>query len=288
MLGISWHGSELILLGYLQNVPPLIGAIPATVHRYTAHFWSLAVEEQFYLLWPCMMFYIRDRKKLMITALSLATLAPILRIAILHSHGLSREMCLELTLCRMDSLLIGGALALAVRGPERSSILKSAPIVFLPLLVLCTGLDLWLTGGTLDLRRGDFFLSVGFTLLAISCASLIACALRPGSVTDRVFKNRVLGWFGRYSYGIYVLHFIFANTFRIGLYPRLILEERFHSRILAVALGGFPTLAITLVCAWLSYRFYETPFLRLKSYFGRPSSHAVRQPSQIYNSTADE
>ena len=215
-LGISWHGSELILLGYLQNVPPLMGAIPATVHRYTAHFWSLAVEEQFYLLWPCIMFYIRDRKKLMFTALGLAALAPILRTAILFSGGLDRELCFEFTLCRMDSLLIGGALALAMRGPERSSILKVAPLAFPSLMAFCVGLNLWLTGGSLDFRRGSFFYSAGFTLLAISFAGLTACALRSESTTARIFQNRVLRWFGRYSYGIYVLHFILVNTFSIG------------------------------------------------------------------------
>lgn len=267
-LGIRWHGSEFILFGYLQNVPPLSSAITATVHQYTAHFWSLAVEEQFYLIWPCLVFFIRDRKWLIVTALSLAGAAPILRMSILLAHGLNRELCLEFTLCRMDSLLIGGALALAIRGPARSSLMRFSPIVFSSLIFLCVGFDLWLTHGSLDVRHGDFFYSVGFTFLAISFAALIGCALRPESLAERIFQSVILRWFGRYSYGIYVLHFIFANTFIFGRLPRIYLDAELHSKVLGVALGSIPTLAISVVCAWFSYRFLETPFLRLKRYFG--------------------
>jgi len=274
-LGIHWHGSEFILLGYLQNVPPFYAVMTATASQYTGHLWSLAVEEQFYLLWPCIMFLVRDRKKLMIVALSLAALAPILRIAILLTDGLNVEqLCYKFTLCRMDSLLIGSALALAIRGPERSRILKFAPLVCAPLIVFCVGFDLWLTRSTLDVQRGHFFYSVGFTLLAISFAALIACVLRPASIASRIFQNAMLRWFGRYSYGIYVLHMIFANIYTIGTYPRLYLDAKLHFKVMGVALGGIPTLVITLVCAWLSYRFYESPFLRLKRYFERRSEPA--------------
>ena len=275
-LGIRWHGSEFILLGYLQNVPPLCWAITTTVHQYTAHFWSLAVEEQFYLIWPCLVFLIRDRRKLIVTALSLAAVAPILRMAILLTHGLNRQLCYQFTLCRMDSLLIGGALALAIRGPARSSLMRFSPVVFLSLFFLCVGFGFGLTDGTLDPGHGDFFFSAGFTLLAISFAALIGCALQPDSLAECIFQSATLRWFGRYSYGIYILHFIFVNTFSFGRFPRLFLDAELHSKVLGVALGGIPTLAISVVCAWLSYRFYETPFLRLKRYFGVRDRSRVR------------
>ena len=267
-LGIGWHGSQFILLGYLQNVAPLRAAIPATVFQYTGHFWSLAVEEQFYLVWPCLVFLIRDRKKLIITALTLAAMAPILRTTILLTHIVSRYECYEFTLCRMDSLLIGSALALAIRGPARSMVLKFSPAVFPLLLFVCIGFQVWVTNGNnLVAGHGDFFYTVGFTPLAVSFAALVGCALRPRSLTGHIFQNATLRWFGRHSYGIYIMHFIFLNTSFIGKFPRLFLETKFHSELLGVVLGGIPALLITLICAWLSYRYYEGPFLRLKRHF---------------------
>lgn len=285
-LGIGWHDSEFILLGYLQNVPPFRAAIPATVYQYTGHFWSLAVEEQFYLVWPCLVFLIRDRKKLIITALILAAVAPILRTTILLTHSLNRQACYEFTLCRMDSLLIGSALALAIRGPARSMVLRFSPVVFPLLLFVCVGFHFWFTNGNdLWAGHGDFFYSVGFTLLAISFAALIGCALRPRSLTGHMFQNATLRWFGRHSYGIYVLHFIFLNTFIIGELPRAFLREHFHSKFLGVTVGGIPALLVTLICAWLSYRYYESPFLRLKRHFQvrvqpKTSAQPPRLPAQ--------
>jgi peptidoglycan/LPS O-acetylase OafA/YrhL len=266
-LGIAWHGSQFILLSYLQNTPPWIHRVPASVHRYTAHFWSLAVEEQFYLVWPCIVFLIRSRRKLVVTALLLGAIAPVARIGILMSPGIDRELCLQFTLCRIDSLLIGSAFALAIRGPARSALLRIAPATFLMMFPACAAVNLFLYGN-LDPRRGDFFNSVGYTLLAVSFAALIGWALRPRSLADRVFRNSTLRWFGKYSYGIYVLHFICANVDVIWGTPHRFLAAHFHSKVVPVALGGIPTLIISVALAWLSYRFYETPFLRLKRYFG--------------------
>jgi len=272
LLSIHWGLSPLLLLAYLQNIPGLHKFVTGSVFHYTSHFWSLAIEEQFYLVWPCIVFITRDRKKLMYLALIIATIAPILRISVLLMPELNHEIwCYRFTLCRIDGLLVGGTLALALRGPEKSRIFKFAPAVFLVLFSFCVGFDAWLTRGILDVHRGKFFYSVGFTLLAISFSALIAWTVEPGSLAARALQNACLRWFGRYSYGIYVLHMIFANVYIVGEYPRIFLNERFHSKLLGVALGGVPTLVTTLLCAWLSFRFYETPFLRLKRYFGRPS-----------------
>jgi peptidoglycan/LPS O-acetylase OafA/YrhL len=85
-------------------------------------------------------------------------------------------------------------------------------------------------------------------------------ALEPGSVTYRIFNLRPLRWLGRISYGAYVFHDIF------------------HLQIEAVVryfFGGakYETAALalvfTLVLSWASFRWYETPFIRLKERWTR-------------------
>ena len=272
-LGISWNGSQPIFLAYLQTTAPWIYRIPASVHRYTAHFWSLAVEEQFYLFWPWLVFTIRDRARLIVASLLLAATAPILRTALVISHAVTPDVFLRFTPCEMDSLLIGGALALALRGRARAALLRFSPVAFLLLISLSIAINVNVHSGSINTLGSDLFNCIGYTLLAAAFAALIGWAMRPHSLGEAFFSIAPLRWFGRYSYGIYVIHFIVSNTYTIGYRPRMLIDEQWHSKLLGVALGGLPTLAVTLILAWLSYRFFESPFLRLKKYFGssRPS-----------------
>jgi peptidoglycan/LPS O-acetylase OafA/YrhL len=268
-LGISWNGSEPTYLAYLQNTPPWIYRVPVSVHRYTSHFWSLAVEEQFYLFWPWLVFAIRDRGKLIVASLLLAATAPLLRTAILLSHSVDPVFFLKFTPCQIDSLLIGGAFALAIRGRSAATLLRFSPVSFLLLISLCVAMNLNFHTRQFEADGSELFNSIGYTTLAAAFAALIGWALQPKSLGEAFFQLAPLRWFGRYSYGIYVIHFIVWNTRIFGTYPRLLIDERWHSKTLGVALGGLPALVVTLSLAWLSYRFYESPFLRLKKYFGR-------------------
>jgi peptidoglycan/LPS O-acetylase OafA/YrhL len=268
-LSISWNGSEPIFLAYLQNTVPWIYKIPASVHRYTAHFWSLAVEEQFYLVWPCLVFTIRDRSRLLLVSLLLAAMAPILRTAFVISHAVSPDVFLRATPCEMDSLLFGGALALALRGRARDVLIKFSPVAFFLSMSLSVAITTNVHTGYVNPHGSDLFNCIGYTTLAAGFAALIGWALRPQSLGEAIFRIAPLRWFGRYSYGIYIIHFIVWNIPIMGQYPRRFIDEHWHSKLLGVALGGLPTLAVTLLLAWLSYRFYESPFLRLKKHFGR-------------------
>lgn len=108
----------LLLAGYLQNTPLWWHGLQTAVAQPTDHLWSLSVEEQFYLVWPVLIFFIRDRKKLLWTAAILALMAPVTRILLL-AHGASFTATYKLTICRADSLLAGAWLALIVRGNLR-------------------------------------------------------------------------------------------------------------------------------------------------------------------------
>jgi peptidoglycan/LPS O-acetylase OafA/YrhL len=256
----SWHSGRqfYVLLLYLQNTPFWWhGSQSVQIKNATGHLWSLAVEEQFYFVWPFIVFWVRERRRLLWIALGLALLSPITRILLL-AHGATLEATYKLTICRCDSLLTGAWLALAVRGPRRSAVLRAAVPAFWVAALLCLAIAI---------RSGDFFWetnrtvnTIGYSLLAICGTSLIAIVLRTG-FTASIMSSRILRWFGKYSYGIYIIHMLIG-----GLYMGF-LTSHIHSKVMLHAAIPLANLMVTLPLAWLSFRFYEQPFLRLKRYF---------------------
>ena len=112
-LRIAWQGMLPVYLTYTQNI--IVGRVGNTLWGYTGQLWSLAVEEQFYIVWPLIIFFIRNRKMLMFAAGILAVFALIFRLASLHA-GVPFVLIYRLTPCRMDELLAGAWVALAFRG----------------------------------------------------------------------------------------------------------------------------------------------------------------------------
>ena len=84
-LHLEWQGTQYILLTYTQNLGLFTknwtGFRPASFVNLN-HFWSLAVEEQFYFAWPLIVFFVRDVRKLIFTALTLSVAALILRVVL--------------------------------------------------------------------------------------------------------------------------------------------------------------------------------------------------------------
>ena len=120
----------------------------------------------------------------------------------------------------------------------------------------------WLTVG-LDIYSRLMILA-GFPLLALLFAAILVRALDPATWMSRLGNWRVLRFFGKYSYGLYVFHLMFAPALS-RFQPRL--QGALHS----VLLGGIAYVLLTLlgtcVAAVLSYQLYEKRWLRMKRYF---------------------
>lgn len=257
----DWHSGRqfYLLLFYLQNTPLWWhGAQLGSVRDATAHLWSLAVEEQFYFVWPFVVFWVRERRRLLWMAFGLACLAPVTRMLML-AHGATLRATYMMTICRCDSLLAGGWLALAIRGPRRSAVLRAALPAFWVSALLC--LAIGLRSGNFDWEANRTVNMIGYTVLAICGTSLIALVLRE-EVTASLFSWSVLRWFGKYSYGIYIIHMM------VGAVYSTFLIDHVHSKILLHAAIPIANLMVTLPLAWMSFHFYEKPILRLKRYFG--------------------
>ncbi|HEU4637033.1 MAG TPA: acyltransferase [Edaphobacter sp.] len=257
----TWDtGRQLYLqLAYLQNTSlwwhaPQVGML----RGLTVHLWSLAVEEQFYLVWPVLVFLVRDRRKLMWVAFGLALMAPLVRTALLM-HGAGFATTYTSTICRADSLLSGAWLALAVRGERRNRLARLAPITFWIAILCCVAIA-WKTG-TFSWDKNVLVNTVGYSALAVAATSLIAMALRPNSAATAIVDISPLRWLGKYSYGIYVLHPLLGVLYLPWLLAHV------HGKIAQHVVTAIGTLAVALPAAWLSYHFYERRFLKLKRYF---------------------
>ncbi|HMF53550.1 MAG TPA: acyltransferase family protein, partial [Edaphobacter sp.] len=192
-------------------------------------------------------------------ALGLALMAPISRMVML-AHGATFEATYKMTICRSDSLLAGAWLALAIRGPRKQAVLRAAAPLFWASFLACLAIA-WKTG-SFHWQENRTVNTIGYSLLAIFGASLIAMVLRPESSVASVMMARPLRWLGKYSYGIYVVHMMVG-----GFYANF-LHHHIHSKIALHVAVPVCNLLITLPLVWLSFRFYEQPFLRLKRYFG--------------------
>lgn len=267
-LGIAWHGVLWSLALYLQNT----SLIAEPVYLFNppgitiTHFWSLAVEEQFYLAWPLAVFLIRDRRRLLWTC-AVVSLASILLRFTLFAWHVSYQQINTNTLCRADSLLIGGSLSLLLRGGAHDTVLRSGRWLFLA-AASYLGLEpivfAYVPGPAVEPRTWSLFFSLHYTLLALASAGLLLWSLAP-SLAQRVFSVRLLRFFGKYSYGLYILHL----TALPALLPLLrgSLRHLVDNKGLIVVLSGLLTVSLSVAAAWLSYNLYEKRFLRLKRFF---------------------
>jgi peptidoglycan/LPS O-acetylase OafA/YrhL len=265
----QWKAGHLLFLLYLGNfslaVNPSLEVIRSATHpassAHLVHFWSLCVEEQFYLMWPLVVWMVRDRIRLIWTAAGLSILALVLRIAmVLNVQPIHLEAWLVHQLpFRMDSLLLGAILALLLRGPNADQWQQRCKWFFVFPVALFVALSV-----AMPTLAAPWLNTIGFSLLAVGSAGLIGTTLRPASQSFRFFHLKPLRILGKYSYGFYVYHVLWASAWAafVGF-----LTTRFHSSVLANALSDLLNFVLTFIVAKISYDFFEVRFLRFKKYF---------------------
>jgi peptidoglycan/LPS O-acetylase OafA/YrhL len=253
---------------YLQNTPLLYHVMMKFPNdEALSHFWSLAVEEQFYLIWPFLLVWrsgnngATRRMCLLIWALSFG-----FRIVV-YSAGMRDAWAIAFLAGRMGELAMGAYLALAVRDARMKRIvLKNARFVFPIFLLGLIGVAVSDKGASPRLFP---MVTLGFAINAILFASLIALCLQPGAVAS-FFSMRWLRWLGKISYGIYVYHMLLNPIFRWVVsraFPGLGHDAYF------LALAGVAAVG-TLLVASLSFYGFEAPIMRLKETSGKRSALA--------------
>jgi peptidoglycan/LPS O-acetylase OafA/YrhL len=265
----QWQTEHLSFLIYMGNffgnhnfsLYEIVSGRNRALNVFIGHFWSLCVEEQFYLLWPLVVWMVRDRVKLLWTAFGISVLALVLRGVILTIAGpvLAETWIFRTLPFRMDTLLIGGMLALLLRGPNAARWQGHCRPLFVVSAALV--LAIFLLSPAYD---SAWLLTIGLTLTALASAGLIGLTLRAGSNSFRLFYQRPLRVLGRYSYGFYIFHCLYALAW---IQLLIVLTNHFHSKAIAGLIALSINFIVTFLVAKLSYDLFEVRFLRLKRYF---------------------
>lgn len=246
---------------YLQNV--------ATTFKWPckgpSHFWSLAVEEHFYLFWS-LLIYISDKKQLLRGCVAIIIIGIISRIVLLQNN----YDPFWFTLTNMDSLAMGSILAIwepAITGKHLSGKSKRLFTSAFFVTLIPTGVLWFKVGG----KHEIYVQAIKPLLLNIICFSFIGriIASQTGRLVN-ILKNKVLTYLGKISYGLYVYHplcyfFFFTNTIT--------------NNILFSFIVCFTSSIIT---ASASYYLFEVKLLNLKKYFVyKNADKAIVQPEVI-------
>ncbi|MCI0889550.1 MAG: acyltransferase [Chloroflexi bacterium] len=250
---------------YLTNIYDAIEPGLRADFFFAGHIWSLAVEEQFYLLWPAFVFAFSRRTLMRLCAAGIV-IAFGLRLWFMIAD-LPAGLGYTLMPARMDALAAGALVALALRSKTDLALLRRwAPAV----AIVCGGavvayalVDRGLS--PLD----DWVRTGGFTLLALSFASLLALTLqlRQSSVVAGVLSQPALRWLGRVSYATYLVHLPIAVILARKVDFGDAIPAMAGSTLVGEAVYGAAAAAITLSVAWLSWQVWESQFLKLKRRF---------------------
>jgi peptidoglycan/LPS O-acetylase OafA/YrhL len=241
-----WHGL------YLSNIL----SARAGNYVFPTHFWSLGVEEQFYLGWSAVALF-APRRALKWVALAMVAAGPISRFIFLELTNHKVTATSVPTSC-LDMLGIGCLLALLWHQGEATTRALRARIgrVLMPL-----GLSLIALQSVLQYFDVGYMIRV--TLWTLPCAMfgfwvVDNAATGFKGLAGRIFEWRPLLYLGTISYGLYVYHIFVPLTLRgLGIpFP----EQRGLGRVLVVT-------SLTIVVASLSWHFLEKPLNDVKRYF---------------------
>jgi|SRR5579871_1545905 len=243
---------------FVENSWPALGLLTPL--------WSLQVEEQFYLSFP---FVVRAASRTNLARILMGSVIAALGLRIVLTIALPSNLLGTYTLmpCRMDPLAMGGLIAIARREwPER---LKSFAIPAITIvssvafLGICyrTNLTPW----------SNLMRTIGYTALDLAFAGLlvIVVSARPRGLLG-ILRFPFLVWLGMISYGVYLLQV-----------PAELVTGRWLTPLLGVGRGSalefLLALALVMGTAWLSWRFFESPILRLRNRrFGNEYASASR------------
>jgi peptidoglycan/LPS O-acetylase OafA/YrhL len=235
---------------FLTNYKHCFSILTNDDYWFVGHFWTLSLEEQFYLLWPATILVL-GLSRVHRVALSIILAAPIIRVISYFIWPEARAQLGMMLHTAADPIMIGCLAALYQGHPKFEATLKRLSSWLWPLLA-----GLFLLVGSPWLRvqfQGAYEMTVGLSLSGIAVAFILLWVLRqPSTQFSRLLSTPLLVHIGVLSYSLYLWQQLFLTPRNTGIF------------------GMFPlNFVACFVVAELSYWIVESPFLRLRNRFRR-------------------
>ena len=257
-------GAQEWFWAYLSNIRVAREGWFSGPSRVGNHFWSLAVEEQFYLVWPAVVFWCGRRRLMQLCAGAfVVALAFRIGLVVFDARPAAGYVLLP---ARLDALAAGSFLALAAREPGGLERLARRAAVAGPIAALVlAGIFVW--------RRGLYFTDVatqtaGFSAFAIAFGALVIWLVgRPESRASRALAHPGMRFWGKYSYALYVVHPVAGMLVGARGIVTTRLPTVFGSHIPASLAVIAIKIAASTAIALVSWHVMEKHFIRLKDRF---------------------
>ena len=222
------------------------------------HFWSLCVEEHFYIFWPFLIYF-----------MSIKNLKKSLKIILICSFLLflfNENFDSQLAFLKWSSIKYSGILSLGglIAIYNNSSIISTyiysiSKKTFFPLLFVFLILSLIIP------RNFLYFDFINIIFYSLFFSVLIICAINNNKVIEYLFNNRILSFIGKLSYGIYVYHGLIRPYLSKYILPQV--THICNESILTIVVYTIISTLISIIIAYVSWILIEKQFLKLKTKF---------------------
>lgn len=217
-----------------------------------SHFWSLAIEEQFYIVWPFLILFVPTKRIVVISFLMIA-IALTLRVYFFF-QGVHWTFIYVTTATHLDGLCLGAILACLIRREKSAAFLNrnGFAILFFSTLVLFIVLVI---AGSFYINNPILY-TIGYTVIALFFCAIVMVTIsnHHHNFVRSIFEQAPLVFLGKYSYGIYIYHLPIYRILQIQL------GNFFDSPVVLSIIA----LITTLILSFFSFHLFEAQFLKLK------------------------
>lgn len=223
------------------------------------HFWSLSVEEQFYLLWPFIILAINDVKRLAQVAYLVLVTCVLCRFSCWMMYGEGTTTFYFQYMTRLDGLCVGSLIAIWRFDAFEQVKRKLLQLTF---SVVAAYIVLYALTKTM-FHKMPHFPFLGYTAIAVVFGIIVLFAIEKRNMLSKLLlENKIIKYVGRISYGLYVYHWPVLCLFKIYLLAGFV--NAGYSNSTSYIIVSLLALAVAIVVSIMSYHFFEKRILSLK------------------------